>query len=104
MAAAGRMDRLQNYFNNLMTGEKLTPTQRDDFQRLSNELYAAAGQAYNKKREEYAQFGSAYGFKNLNTVLGAPAAVPSVMGGQRPPAAGGGAAPSRPSLGNIFGR
>ena len=103
MAAAGRMDRLQNYFNNLMTGEKLTPTQRDDFQRLSNELYAAAGQAYNKKRAEYEQFGNAYGFKNLNTALGAPATVPSIMGGPRPAAAGG-AAPSRPSLGNIFGR
>lgn len=103
MAAAGRMDRLQNYFNNLMTGEKLTQTQRDDFQRLSNELYAAAGQAYNKKRAEYEQFGNAYGFKNLNTALGAPATVPSIMGGPRPAAAGG-AAPSRPSLGNIFGR
>jgi hypothetical protein len=105
MAAGGRMDRLQNYFNNLMTGQKLTPTQRDDFQKLSNELYAAAGQAYNKKRDEYEQFGNAYGFKNLNTALGAPATVPSIMGGPRPAAGGGGAAaPSRPSLGNIFGR
>jgi hypothetical protein len=70
---------------------------------LSNELYAAAGQAYNKKREEYEQFGNAYGFKNLNTALGAPANVPSIM--KTPsPAAGGAAAPSRPSLGNIFGR
>jgi hypothetical protein len=103
MAAAGRMDRLQNYFNNLMTGEKLTPTQRDDFERLSNELYAAAGQAYNQKRAEYEQFGGAYGFKNLGAALGAPATIPSIMGGPRP-AAGGGAAAGRPSLGNIFGR
>jgi len=82
MAAAGRMDRLQNYFNNLMTGQKLTPTQRDDFQKLSNELYSAAGQAYNKKRGEYEQFGNAYGFKNLDTALGAPATTPSVMKSQ----------------------
>ena len=82
MAAAGRMDRLQNYFNNLMTGEKLTPTQRDDFQRLSNELYAAAGQAYNQKRGEYEQFGKTYGFKNLDTALGAPATVPSIVKSQ----------------------
>jgi hypothetical protein len=98
MAAAGRMDRLQNYFNNMMTGQKLTPQQRDDFKALSNELYAAAGDAYNKKRDEYKEFGNAYGFKNLNTALGNPASVPSIMRGG---AGGGGAA--RPSLGNIFG-
>jgi hypothetical protein len=87
MAAAGRMDLLQNYFNNLMTGQKLTPTQREDFQRLSNELYAAAGQAYNNKRAEYEQFGKTYGFKNLDTALGAPATVPSVM--KKPPVSAG---------------
>lgn len=82
MAAAGRMDLLQNYFNNLMTGQKLTPTQREDFKRLSNELYAAAGQAYNNKRGEYEQFGKTYGFKNLDTALGAPATVPSIVKSQ----------------------
>ena len=98
MAAAGRMDRLNNYFNNMMTGQKLTPTQRDDFRSLSNELYAAAGQAYNQKRKEYEGFGQAYGFKNLDAALGAPATIPSLM--RVGPGAGGGAA--RPSLGNIF--
>jgi len=95
MAAAGRMDRLQNYFSNMMSGQKLTPTQRDDFQSLSNELYAAAGQAYNKKRTEYEQFGNAYGFKNLGTALGAPAQVPSLMGG-------GPGGTQRKPLGDIF--
>jgi hypothetical protein len=104
MAASGRMDRLQNYFNNMMTGQKLTPTQRDDFKALANELYAAAGDAYNKKRNEYRGFGDAYGFKNLDTALGAPATIPSVMRtrpGALPSGGGGGAA--RPSLSNIFG-
>jgi hypothetical protein len=82
MAAAGRMDRLQNYFSNMMSGQKLTPTQRDDFQKLSNELYSAAGQAYNKKRAEYEQFGNAYGFKNLGTALGEPATIPSIVKSQ----------------------
>ena len=99
MAASGRMDRLNNYFNNMMSGEKLTPTQRDDFKALANELYAAAGDAYNKKRGEYEQFGNAYNFKNLGTALGAPATTPSIM--RTRPGAGGGAA--RPSLSNIFG-
>jgi len=105
MAASGRMDRLQNYFKNMMSGEKLTPTQRDDFKALSNELYAAAGDAYNKKRKEYEEFGGAYGFKNLGTALGAPATIPSLM--RNAPSGGGGSATgggkARPSLGNIFG-
>ena len=99
MAAAGRMDRLQNYFNNFMTGQKLTPTQRDDFQSLSNELYAAAGQAYNKKRAEYEQFGNAYGFKNLGTALGEPATVPSIM---RKPQPGPDGSSGKRTLNDIF--
>jgi hypothetical protein len=104
MAASGRMDRLNNYFSNMLSGQKLTPTQRDDFKALANELYAAAGDAYNKKRNEYRGFGDAYGFKNLDTALGAPATIPSVMRtrpGALPSGGGGGAA--RPSLSNIFG-
>jgi len=95
MAAAGRMDRLQNYFSNMMSGQKLTPTQRDDFQSLSNELYAAAGQAYNKKRQEYEAFGTSYGFKNLGTALGEQAKIPSLMGG-------GPGGTQRKPLGDIF--
>lgn len=99
MQASGRMDRLQNYFNNFMTGQTLTPTQRDDFQALANELYAAAGQAYNQKRDEYQQFGQAYNFKNLGTALGPSANIPSMV--RRP--SGGAAGGNRPSLSNIFG-
>ena len=101
MAAGGRMDRLQNYFNNFMTGQKLTPTQRQDFNALSNELYAAAGQAYNQKRNEYLSVGQTYKFPNMNTVLGAPATVPSVVrqpGGSFTAPGGG-----RPTLNKLFG-
>ena len=101
MQASGRMDRLQNYFNNFMTGQKLTPTQRDDFQALANELYAAAGQAYNQKRGEYEQFGQAYGFKNLNTALGPAANIPSLA--RRPAPTPGGQQKPRRNLNDIFG-
>jgi hypothetical protein len=101
MAASGRMDRLNNYFSNMMSGRKLTPTQIDDFKTLSNELYSAAGQAYNQKRKEYEDFGNAYGFKNLAPALGAPASTPSIM--RNAPRPGGGGGTARPSLGNIFG-
>jgi len=93
MAAAGKMDRLQNYVTNWTQGTKLTPTQRQDFENLANELYVAAGQTYNTKRNEYADFGSKYNL-DANKALGAPAKLPSLMtgsGGQQ-----------RPSLGSIF--
>lgn len=96
MAASGRMDRLQNYFTLWASGEKLTPTQRDDFKQLSNELYAAAGQAYNQKRDEYLDFGKETGVP-LDTALGAPAKLPSIV---RQP---GGAVKRKP-LSEIFKR
>jgi hypothetical protein len=94
MAASGRMDRLQNYFQNWASGRKLTPTQVEDFKSLSSELYSAAGQAYNQKRGEYRDFGDAYKFKNLDTALGAPASLPSATKDEQK---------KRKSLGNIFG-
>ena len=98
MQAGGRLDRLQNYFNMWTSGEKLTPTQRDDFQALANELYAAAGQAYNQKRAEYEDFGKSYGFKNLDTALGGQATLPSIM--KKPPAAAP-AGSTRPKVGRL---
>jgi len=96
MAASGRMDRLKYYFDNWASGNKLTPTQRSDFKQLSNELYAAAGQAYNQKRGEYLDFGSSTGVE-LDKALGAPANIPSIM---KTP---GGAAKRKP-LTDIFTR
>jgi len=96
MAASGRMDRLKYYFDNWASGNKLTPTQRSDFKQLSNELYAAAGQAYNQKRGEYLDFGSSTGV-DLDKALGSPANIPSVI---RTP---GGAAKRKP-LTDIFTR
>jgi hypothetical protein len=96
MAASGRMDRLKNYFNNWATGQKLTPTQRDDFKQLSNELYAAAGQAYNQKRKEYEDYGQSFNL-DASKALGAPATIPSLMRG------GPGGAERKP-LGSIFQR
>lgn len=100
MAAAGKMDRLQNYVQNWTSGTKLTPTQRQDFQNLANELYAAAGQTYNMKRNEYAEFGSKYNL-DASKALGAPAKLPSLMTNSGA-IAGGTGGQQRPSLGSIF--
>jgi hypothetical protein len=101
MAAAGRMDRLSNYFSMWKSGEKLTPTQREDFKALANELYAAAAQSYNNKRKEYEGFGSSYGFKNLETALGPQATAPSLM--REAAAAATGPRANRRPLSDIFG-
>ncbi len=99
MAAAGKMDRLQNYVDNWAKGTKLTPTQRQEFQNLANELYAAAGQTYNAKRGEYLVFGEKYGL-DAGKALGAPAKLPSVMTGS---GGLGGGQDGRKPLGSIFG-
>lgn len=70
MAAAGKMDRLQNFVDMWATGKKLTPTQRKDFGALADELFDVAGKVYNDTRTNYEQQGQRY---KLNTnVLGAP--------------------------------
>jgi Spy/CpxP family protein refolding chaperone len=100
MAAAGKMDRLQNYVTNWTQGTKLTPTQRQDFQNLANELYAAAGQTYNMKRNEYVDFGSKYKL-DATKALGAPAKIPSLMTNSGALDSGGGGQQRKP-LGSIF--
>jgi len=73
MAATGKMDRLQNYLDLYISGKKLTPTQRSDFQSLADQLYNAAAVAYNNKRGEYEQIGKGF---NLNTDLALGQPVP----------------------------
>jgi len=76
MAASGALDRAKNYAQMRLSGTKLTPDQRKDFQNLSNQLFSTATSAYNQKRGEFEQMGSDYGL-NANRALGAPAKMPS---------------------------
>jgi hypothetical protein len=76
MAASGALDRAANYAQMRIDGTKLTPDQRKDFQKLSSELFGTATTAYNAKRGEYEQMGSAYNL-DANRALGAPAKMPS---------------------------
>jgi hypothetical protein len=76
MAASGALDRATNYAQLRISGEKLTPTQREDFAKLSRELFSTATTAYNAKRGEFEQMGTAYGL-DANRALGAPAKMPS---------------------------
>ena len=75
MAASGALDRATNYAQNVISGTKLTPTQRADFQALADKLYGTAAQTYNAKRSELVQQGADYGL-NAERALGAPAKLP----------------------------
>ena len=76
MAASGALDRATNYAQMRINGTKLTADQRKDFQQLSDQLFGTATTAYNQKRGEFEQMGSAYGI-DANRALGAPAKLPS---------------------------
>lgn len=75
MAAAGKVDRLKNYVEMWMKGYRLTPTQRQEFSALADELYRASAKAYNQKRQEYADLAAPYGVKT-DAALGPPAKAP----------------------------
>lgn len=76
MAASGLLDRAQNYASNIISGNKLTPTQRKDFQRLADALYSESVKAYNAKRSEYDKLGGEYGL-NAARAIGPAAAAPA---------------------------
>lgn len=76
MAATGALDRAKNYAELRISGKKLTADQRKDFQQLSDQLFGTATTAYNSKRGEFEQMGTAYGL-DANRALGAPAKMPS---------------------------
>lgn len=76
MAASGLLDRLQNYAGNVINGTKLTPTQRQDFQRLADALYTESVKQYNGKRSEYQGISERNGLSVLD-VLGPESKAPT---------------------------
>lgn len=79
MAATGLLDRAQNYASNIISGNKLTPKQRVEFQQLADALYSESVGQYNAKQGEYKKLGSEYGL-NAERAIGAPAVVPKKPG------------------------
>lgn len=79
MAASGLLDRATNYAQMRIQGTKLTEAQRADFKKLSDSLFGTATGAYNQKRGEYEEMGSAYGL-DAKRALGAPAKQPKAAG------------------------
>jgi hypothetical protein len=77
MQATGALDRLYNYANLVATGQKLTPTQREDFRKLGNEFYTTSYNQYNTKREEYSDIAKRNDL-NVDDVVGKLPKAPAV--------------------------
>lgn len=69
MSATGLFDRISNYYEFLKSGQRLTPSQREDFYRSATQLYNAALDPYVKTREQYQDIAKRYQF-DPNRVLG----------------------------------
>lgn len=80
MAASGLEDRVKNYANMVITGQKLTPTQRKDFTELGQQLYNISAEQFNVKRNEYASIAERNKL-DVDTAVGATA--PINQGGWR---------------------
>jgi hypothetical protein len=74
MAATGLEDKVRYYAENVITGNKLNPTQRKDFIDLSNKLYDAAAGQFNQKRNEYAGIAERNKL-DVEAAVGAPAKI-----------------------------
>lgn len=79
MAASGLLDRVENYASLVMSGEKLTPAQRADFQKLADALYAESVNSYNAKRNEYSDIAKRNQLTEVDVV--GPEARASNLGG-----------------------
>jgi hypothetical protein len=61
MKASGALDRMANYHNRLIKGEKLTPDQRADFYKSGEALYNAAGNRFGETVRQYEGIAQQYG-------------------------------------------
>lgn len=84
MSATGLLDRVGNYHNMLLKGEKLTPAQRKDFAESTDRIFAAAEAQQKKVAARYRQEASRWGLDpdavtpGLPSITGGAKAVPQV--------------------------
>jgi len=76
MQATGALDRLYNLANNIYTGQKLTPSQRNDFRSLAKDFYTTAYDQYSTKRGEYVGIAERNKL-NIEDVVGKPPKSPA---------------------------
>ena len=75
MSSTGLLDRVTNYANTIIKGQRITPQQRKEFQALADEFFKMSEQQFNVKANEYKGIASDYGL-NADRV-GGKAATPA---------------------------
>jgi hypothetical protein len=70
MEATGVVDRAQNYFKRLESGEKLTPSQREDFRNVASQLYKAAESVKLKYDNQYIEIAKSNNLDPSKIVMG----------------------------------
>lgn len=81
--AAGVPTRARNLYNNLLTGERLAPAQRDDFLGQSQAIYAQAEGAHTQLEQRYRGIATASGLEPTRAVPDLRAGV-NAVGGDSP--------------------
>ena len=79
MSSSGLMDRVTNYANMVISGQRLTPQQRKDFQKLADEFYSASEQQFNAKSAEYAGIAKDYKLNERRVSGPAPSGQPGAQ-------------------------
>lgn len=79
MSSSGLMDRVTNYANMVISGQRLTPQQRKDFQKLADEFYSASEQQFNAKSSEYAGIAKDYKLNERRVSGQAPSGQPGAQ-------------------------
>jgi hypothetical protein len=77
MSASPAMERVTNYFNQLKTGEKLTPTQREDFRKSAEMLYKASENVIIPIQNEYRGIAASAGISPRNVIIETPSSISS---------------------------
>lgn len=60
MSTSGLLDRMVNYADQIITGKKLTPTQRNEFKNMTEKLFNESRNLYNQKRSQYVEIAKRY--------------------------------------------
>jgi hypothetical protein len=84
MAASPAFERVTSYYEKLKTGEKLTPSQRDDFRKSAELLYKASENVVIPKQNEYRELAAEAGVNPNSVVISTPTS-PAVSETQRVP-------------------
>lgn len=92
--AAGVTDQVRNAYNRAISGERLNPSQRQDFYKSARRTYKGALDTQVKIRKDYEKLASQYGVSPKNVLLGFGAEPSWYEGGFNPEDASGLGVPS----------